>query len=64
MKFTEKETRVLRIAIDQYIEGLKEMIYSCEYNPNFISGIEQDKKDLTTAKRVLKKLRSQNERRI
>ena len=56
MNFTEKETRVLKIAIDQYIEGLKELIYSCEYNQNFISGIEQDKKDLATAKRILKKL--------
>lgn len=56
MKFTEKETRVLKIAIDQYIDGLKELINSCEYNPNFISGIEQDKKDLATAKRILKKL--------
>lgn len=61
MNFTEKETRVLKIAIDQYIEGLKEMIYSCSYNPNFISGIKEDKKDLATAKRIIKKLRSCNE---
>ena len=61
MDFTEKEIRVLKIAIDQYIEGLKEMIYSFSYNPNFISGIEQDKKDLATAKRIIKKLRSCNE---
>lgn len=63
MDFTEKETRVLLIAMESYKEGLLDLINSADC-PHFITGMEQDKKDLATAKRILKKLRSQNERRI
>ena len=60
MDFTEKETRVLKIAMSQYKEGLEDVIFNCD-NP-FLKGQKQDKKDLATVKRIIKKLRSCNER--
>ena len=58
MDFTEKEIRVLKIAMSQYKEGLEDVIFNQD-NP-FLKGQKEDKKDLTTAKRIIKKLRSQN----
>ena len=56
MDFTEKEIRVLKIAMFQYKEGLEDVIFNRD-NP-FLKGQKEDKKDLATAKRIIKKLRS------
>ena len=60
MDFTEKEIRVLKIAMSQYKEGLEDVIFNGD-NP-FLNGQKEDKKDLATAKRIIKKLRSCDER--
>lgn len=55
MDFTEKETRVLKIAMFQYKEGLEDVIFNCG-NP-FLKGQKEDKKDLATAKRIIRKIK-------